>query len=405
MRVAVLGGGLQGACVALELAANGIAVDLYEKNDRCLSQASAHNEGKIHLGYVYANDPTMQTARLMARGALHFTSLMRRWIGDAIDAIPVSEPFYYVVHRQSMLGVAEIENHLRATHDIIRDESRDLSMDYFGGGLRDGPVRISDRECESLFSRQTVAAAFRTPEVGIDSKAFADVVHARLSSEGKICCRLQTSVRSVQLANRHATVVFESGGEKVHEAYDHVVNALWDGRLAIDKTAGFEPPRPWLYRVKHFLRMRPLGNRSLPTITIVLGPFGDIVTFNNGDVFLSWYPAGLKGLSAELSPPAWPLALDRQATCEVRDGILSGLAAIAPAIAHFTPEAIESCQLNAGVIFAWGSTDIPDRASGLHARYAIGPQSRGRYHSVDTGKLTTAPYFAKMVADQIMQRE
>ena len=53
----------------------------------------------IHLGYVYANDPTMQTARLMARGALNFTSLMRRWIGDAIDAIPVSEPFYYVVHR------------------------------------------------------------------------------------------------------------------------------------------------------------------------------------------------------------------------------------------------------------------------------------------------------------------
>ena len=41
MRVAVLGGGLQGACIALELAASGIVVDLYEKIDRCLSQASA----------------------------------------------------------------------------------------------------------------------------------------------------------------------------------------------------------------------------------------------------------------------------------------------------------------------------------------------------------------------------
>ena len=167
MRVAVLGGGLQGACVALELAANGIAVDLYEKNDRCLSQASAHNEGKIHLGYVYANDPTMQTARLMARGALDFTSLMRRWIGDAIDAIPVSEPFYYVVHRQSMLGVAEIENHLRATHDIIRDESCDFSMDYFGGDLRDGPVRISDRECESLFLGKRSRRPFELRKLGL----------------------------------------------------------------------------------------------------------------------------------------------------------------------------------------------------------------------------------------------
>jgi glycine/D-amino acid oxidase-like deaminating enzyme len=405
MRVAVLGGGLQGVCVAFELAANGIAVDLYEKNERCLSQASAHNEGKIHLGYVYANDPTMQTARLMSRGAIHFSSLMRRWIGDAIDAIPVSEPFYYVVHRHSLLGVAEIENHLCAMHAIVRDESRDFSMEYFGSDLRDRPNRISDHECESLFSRQTVAAAFRTPEVGIDSTALADVVRARLSSERKIRCHLQTRVCSAQLANGRATVEFETGGEKVREAYDHVVNALWGGRLAIDRTAGFEPPRPWLYRVRHYLRMKPAGNNSLPTITIVLGPFGDIVTYNNGDVFLSWYPAGLRGLSAELSPPAWPLALDRETTRDVRDEILSGLAAVAPGVACLTPAAIESCQMNAGVIFAWGSTDIPDRTSGLHARYAIGPQSHGRYHSVDTGKLTMAPYFAKMVADRIMQSE
>jgi glycine/D-amino acid oxidase-like deaminating enzyme len=85
MRVAVLGSGLQGACVALELALNGAEVDLYEKNETCLSQASAHNEGKIHLGYVYANDPSLRTARLMARGTLCFSSLMRRWIGDAIS--------------------------------------------------------------------------------------------------------------------------------------------------------------------------------------------------------------------------------------------------------------------------------------------------------------------------------
>jgi len=39
MRVAVLGGGLQGACVAMELAARGIAVDLFEARERCLTRA------------------------------------------------------------------------------------------------------------------------------------------------------------------------------------------------------------------------------------------------------------------------------------------------------------------------------------------------------------------------------
>lgn len=78
MHVAVLGGGLQGACVAMELASAGITVDLYDKNDRCMTQASAQNEGKIHLGYVYANDRTLSTARAMVKGAIVFSSLLRR---------------------------------------------------------------------------------------------------------------------------------------------------------------------------------------------------------------------------------------------------------------------------------------------------------------------------------------
>ena len=63
----MLGGGLQGACVALELATHGVPVDLFEGGDRCLTRASAQNEGKVHLGYVYANDHTLSTARTMVR--------------------------------------------------------------------------------------------------------------------------------------------------------------------------------------------------------------------------------------------------------------------------------------------------------------------------------------------------
>ena len=54
-----------------------------------------------------------------------------------------------------------------------------------------------------------------------------------------------------------------------------------------------------------------------------------------------------------------------------------------------------------GHIFAWGQTDIDDAKSVLHERHAIGPRSFGRYHSINTGKLTTAPLFAKQMADQI----
>ena len=43
---------------------------------------------------------------------------------------------------------------------------------------------------------------------------------------------------------------------------------------------------------------------------------------------------------------------------------------------------------------AWGETGIEDRTSELHQRHAVGVHSRGRYHSIDTGKLTLAPMFA-----------
>jgi hypothetical protein len=87
----------------------------------------------------------------------------------------------------------------------------------------------------------------------------------------------------------------------------------------------------------------------------------------------------------------------------MRRSILSGLAGIVPAVAGLTPDTVEWCEVKAGIIFAWGKTDIYDRASGLHERYAIGPASRGRYHTIDTGKLTMAPLFGKMVADRIRQ--
>ena len=44
--------------MALELARHGVEVDLFDRPTRPMTGASGHNEGKLHLGYVYANDPT-----------------------------------------------------------------------------------------------------------------------------------------------------------------------------------------------------------------------------------------------------------------------------------------------------------------------------------------------------------
>src|SRR5262245_21825995 len=78
MLVGVLGGGLQGCCIALALAERKVRVTLFDKNDALLSRAAAANEGKIHLVYMYAGDPTLSTAKTMMAGALSFAPFLER---------------------------------------------------------------------------------------------------------------------------------------------------------------------------------------------------------------------------------------------------------------------------------------------------------------------------------------
>jgi hypothetical protein len=388
----------------MELAAAGIGVDLYDKNDRCVTQASAQNEGKIHLGYVYANDRTLRTARTMIAGALAFAPLMRRWVGDAIDAVPVSTPFHYVVHKDSMLSVSDVEDHFRRSHAIAVEHGRGAKPDYFGSDYRVPPARMSEAEVDARFDRQTVQAAFTSPEIAVDPEALAALVRARLSAEPEIRCVLQTHVHGVEPGADGVTVGFETPQGHERATYDHVVNTLWDGRLVIDELAGFAPEQPWLYRVKHYLRLRaPQLAARVPSATIMLGAFGDVAVYGDGDFYLSWYPVGMRGASSAIAPPAWPLVLDEPVSSEVRRGIVAGLARIVPALADLTPDEVESCDVKGGIIVARGCSDIDDPASGLHERHAIGPRSRGRYHSIDTGKLTMAPAFGKAVADRIRQ--
>ena len=79
--VGVLGGGLQGCCTAIALAARRVRVTLFDKNDALLRRAAIANEGKIHLGYMYAGDPSLSTAKTMMAGTLAFAPFLERHLG------------------------------------------------------------------------------------------------------------------------------------------------------------------------------------------------------------------------------------------------------------------------------------------------------------------------------------
>ena len=112
MHVGVLGGGMQGCCCALALVERGVGVTLFDRNNQLLSRAAVANEGEIHLGYMYANDPSLSTARMMMNGALTFAPFIARHLEITAESLNVSRPAAYVVHCDSQRSAEQVFEYL-----------------------------------------------------------------------------------------------------------------------------------------------------------------------------------------------------------------------------------------------------------------------------------------------------
>jgi glycine/D-amino acid oxidase-like deaminating enzyme len=399
MHVAVLGGGLQGCCIAVSLAARGARVTLLDRNEALMSRAAVINEGKIHLGYMYGGDPSMATARTMITGALAFGPFLASHLDIAPDQIELSAPATYVVHPQSQQGVDHITAYFAKVHELLSAAAADRPASYFGLELHP-PRALSPSEREASFEPTACLAAFETPESAVNPVAIAAAVRSRINDDPAIEVRLGQSV--VALGEESGRLVVHSEGPegRTAERFDHVVNALWDGRLAIDATLGLRPRRPWLHRFKYGVRFRTKAQAQV-SATIVLGPFGEVVNYRDGAIFLTWYPTCVLDRSDRLVPPDWPMHPAEPQRSEIVFATFEALAQIVPGLRNVEPESLRDASVAGGVIVAWGETDIDDPQSELHQRFAIGVTSKGRYHSVDPGKLTMIPHFATVCAERI----
>lgn len=403
--MAVLGGGLLGCCTALVLARRGASVTLFDRTGQLISRTSVHNEGKIHFGYVYAGDSSLATARMMIRGALLFAPFLRDYLDLVPARIALSSPHIYLVHRDSQRSVDYLSGYFDAVHAIAEDAAGGAKKDYFGADLHQAPRRWSAAEIGAAFDPATAVAAFDTEELAVDPYALARAFRERIAATPAIEVRLRRTVQSVGEAGARLRVVSDGPEGLERGDYDHVVNALWDGRLAVDATFGIRPKRPWLYRFRYGLRFESRAVFKVPlALTMVHGPFGGIVCYGNGAMYLAWYPACRVGSSDRLEPPAWPMHAAEPLRSRIIRDTIGALAEIVPALGAVDPRTFADALVVGGNIFAWGSTDTDDAASELHQRHDIGVVSVGNYHSVDPGKLSLTPYFAEICADRIAPR-
>lgn len=401
-RIAILGAGGAGVCAALELAQRGYKIDLYERSSLPVSKASYVNEGKIHLGFIYAMDRDLHTARKMIVAALHFVSNLKRWISlDPEDVI--STPFHYCIHRDSLMNGPELHSHYKKCMTIF-DEARGYFkqnyLDLFDSSQA-SPMTAS--KLEEIANPDYIKAGFTTNEHAVEPRAIAEKLREALIHESSINLLLNTTVQRVARGGSQIIVYSTNGSDSQEqkETYTDVINSTWEGRLEIDKHLGISPSSKWSFRYKFGNKILiPIDHKEIPSVTMVQGPFGDTVNFKEKGLFLSWYPIGRTGWSEEYNPPDWDSDLTDEARMDVFMKSFEQMALRIPSVRKlaFKPEDVNPV---GGVIYALGNQDVDNAKSKLHMRHQAGIESYRNYHSINTGKYTLIPYLGVGIADRI----
>jgi hypothetical protein len=393
-RVTVLGAGIQGCCAALALARDGWDVTLVDHREAPWSETSLRGEGKLHLGYVYANEPDRATSALMIDAAMSFAPLLDGWLTEPVDwAAASSTPFAYAVHEDTMVDVGALADHYAWVDARVAETSGS-----YAGRAKLAPARQVDPSAVGLAG--PIRAAFLTSEIAISPRRIrASVVHGL--AELGVTYRGGLRVDAVERSGDGFVVrAIDSACSGHALPSDAVVNCLWHDRRRVDATLGLHDSAPVLLRLKFGLHGHYDGGRlGAPSTTVVLGPFGDVVEYSDGRAYVSWYPACMTDTAGQGGvPSSWQDAIDGTIEPARRADLIerstSALLPILPGLESLVVDTVA-----AGVIVAEGATDIDDPASRLHRRDRIGVRHVDGYVTVETGKLTSAPRNAANVVE------
>jgi glycine/D-amino acid oxidase-like deaminating enzyme len=394
-RVAVLGAGIMGCSVAIQLARRGFDVTLIDRESAPMAAASRWNEGKIHLGYIYGADPTLATAQHLLTGGLRFEERLRELIGGDLDGHVTGDDDIYLVHRTSVVGPDALRVKFDAINALIRDHP---DAARYLVDVSDARTRQIDGDELRAMAGPDIVAGFRVPERSVDTQWVADRLAAAVAAETGVTLRLGTAVVGVD-PRESTTGAWRVRTEDADEEFDLVVNALWNGRLPIDVTAGLTPEPPWTHRYRQCVFVRTRTACDLPSALVAIGPYGDVKNYNDRDFYVSWYPVGLVAESAELELAAPPLPIGSDADAFIAR-VREALEPLMPRIGELFDDP-ESAVVHGGFVYARGAGALDDPRSGLHRRDRYGVQRLGSFYSVDTGKFSTAPWLARELATEI----
>ena len=246
--VAVIGGGIFGCLISIELARRGCAVNLYERNPEIMIGASLNNQNRLHLGYHYPRDDNtaLQCIKGFEKFKLQFSNCV---LGDFQNN-------YYISSRDSKVSMPEYEEFCKRVGLPVSP----VSVDF--------PVEV-----------RNVMGGLSTEEVVYDSRLLAQEVQGLLAqSNVSVFCKHDITGVS---KDGSAKFKLKSGNVEVGK-FDKVINCTYANYNKFNKDLGLEDQ---LLQYEYTL---------VPIIKWLESPVG--ITIMDG-AFMTVLPFGLSGNS------------------------------------------------------------------------------------------------------------
>lgn len=387
----IIGAGIHGVSTALALASRGRRSLILEAGESPFEGASVRNEGKVHLGFVYALDETGTTTPAMVDGSLAFAPLIQKWCGEVDWGHIRSDPFAYVAMDQGLAGPDQLESHYELVLAEIGRAASEFGASYLGLDGREAKIVRHDEAFPGMAPGLS-SCWFETPERSVHPRSVATLLERAVAREPKIEILTGHRVNSAErLESGFRLEVETHSGARRLEA-ETVVNCAWEGRPALDRMV-LDGESAANFRVKHSVMIRGGDAGSIGTVTMAQGPFGDVVPWPSGEIYINWYPAARTHFGDQ---PLDRLESDKEVAVAVHEAI----GRLFPALAGFTLESYGPCY-----ILAEGQTDISDPESRLHARKGAVFVESGGWWSIRSSKLTTAPLAGERCAAAITGSE
>jgi len=393
--VAVVGGGILGSVTALLLANQGVTVTLFEADSKLMNAASGAGEGKIHLGLVYplGDDST----RLhMLQGALSFSPIVERAIGHSIDWPTITSPsFLNLVMPDSLVSLSELGNiYAKLNREFVARQSR-WGNSYLGH-LLDALF-----ESEPVQHHRSGLWGFQTQERAVVPAELGQLFTKSVADHPNVHTRFVTTVSDMRNTDQGVVVLWENSSGSNAEEFTMSINCTWQNQM---RFVSQERRAKWNIRFKTSVSIPSdsLPKDSRDTVTLVTGPYGDVVSYPQS-TYASWYPVG-RLAHEESEYPSDEMASRVSEGMKRTDVLVNQLTHLAAL--GFLPNQEEidlsNASISGGYIIGEGHHDIDQRESGLHDRHHREAIREGNIVTPINFKFSTAPLEAQRVIDKIL---